>query len=83
MNWRGFPIDFVEQLAQVRNGVFERNDTSLTQVGVSANSLQSVMPEAVQKNDNGLLSVAYGNAALAAVVELAKRVLSLEKQIKG
>jgi hypothetical protein len=52
-------------------------------VGVSANSLQEVMPEAVQKHDNGLLSVAYGNAALAAVIELAKRVVSLEKRIKG
>jgi hypothetical protein len=26
--------------------------------------------------------VAYGNAALTAVIELAKRVVSLEKQIK-
>jgi hypothetical protein len=41
------------------------------------------MPNAVQKHDNGLLSVAYGHAALAAVVELAKRIVSLEKHIKG
>jgi hypothetical protein len=83
MNWRGFPVDFIEQLAQVQNGVFDRIDSGFTQVGVSANSLQNAMPDAVQKHDNGLLSVAYGNAALAAAVELAKRVVSLEKQIKG
>lgn len=83
MNWSSFPADFVERLAQVQNGVFDRVDTGQTQVGVSANSLQEAMPNAVQKHDNGLLSVAYGHAALAAVVELAKRIVSLEKHIKG
>lgn len=82
MNWRGFPADFIEQLAQVQNGVYDRVDRNQTQVGVGAGSLQKVMPDAVVK-ENGLLAVAYGNAALAAVVELAKRVVSLEKHIKG
>ena len=82
MNWRDFPVDFIEQLAKVKSGVFDRIDSGSTQVGVGAGSLQAVMPDAVQKHDNGLMSVAYGNAALAAVVELAKRVVSLEKQLK-
>jgi hypothetical protein len=82
MNWRGFPADFIEQLAQVQSGVFDRVDTALTQVGVGAGSLKKVMPEAVQNNANGKMSVSYGNAALAAVIELAKRVVSLEKQLK-
>ena len=82
MNWRGFPEDFIEQLAQIQNGIYDRIDSGLTQVGVGAGSLQKVMPDAVQKNDNGLLSVSYGNAALAAVIELAKRVVALEKQLK-
>jgi hypothetical protein len=56
---------------------------ALTQVGVGAGSLKQVMPDAVRDNLNGKMSVAYGNAALAAVIELAKRVVSLEKQIKG
>ena len=81
-NWRGFPDDFIEQLAQVQSGVYDRIDMVLTQVGVGAGSLRKVMPEAVQDNENGKMSVAYGNAALAAVIELAKRVVSLEKQIK-
>ena len=83
MNWRGFPADFIEQLAQVQSGIFDRIDSGDTQVGVGAGSFQKVMPNAVQKHDNGLMSVAYGNAAMAAVVELAKRIVSLEKQIKG
>jgi hypothetical protein len=55
---------------------------ALTQVGVGAGSLKKVMPDAVRDNLNGKMSVAYGNAALAAAIELAKRVVSLEKQIK-
>ena len=82
MNWRPFPEDFIEQLAQIQSGIFDRIDSGLTQVGVGAGSLKKVMPNAVQDNENGLMSVAYGNAALAAVIELAKRVVSLEKQIK-
>jgi hypothetical protein len=82
MNWRGFPEDFIEQLAQIQSGIFDRIDSGLTQVGVGAGSLKKVMPDAVQDNENGLMSVAYGNAALAAVIELAKRVVALEKQLK-
>jgi hypothetical protein len=81
-NWEAFPFDFVEMLAQVQNGVFERTDLGVKQVGVGAGSLEKVMPDAVQKNHNGLRSVSYGNAALAAVIELAKRVVSLEKKLK-
>jgi hypothetical protein len=82
MNWRDLPADFIEQLAQVRSGVFDRIDVGITQVGVGAGSFQKVMPNAVQKHADGKMSVSYGNAALAAVIELAKRVVSLEKQIK-
>jgi hypothetical protein len=80
-NWRGFPEDFIEQLAQVKSGIYDRVDVALTQVGVGANSLQKIMPNAVRDKD-GILGVSYGNAALAAVVELAKRVVTLEKQLK-
>jgi hypothetical protein len=72
----------IEMLAQVKSGIFDRIDLGVTQVGVGAGSLEKVMPAAVQKDINGVRSVAYGNAALAAVIELAKRVVSLEKQLK-
>jgi hypothetical protein len=81
-NWAGLPVDFVERLAQVKNGTYERTDGDYKQVGVSAQSLQELMPEAVGVNNDGILSVAYGNAALAAVVELAKEIVFLKAEIK-
>jgi phage-related tail fiber protein len=80
-NWRDLASDFVEQLAQVKHGIYDRTDTGLTQVGVSAQSLRPVMPNAVHKNDNGLLSVAYGNAALTACIELAAAIVGLRAEI--
>lgn len=79
-DWQVLPADFVEQLAQVKNGTYTRTDTHLKQVGVSAQSLQKVLPEAVQEGE--YFSVAYGNAALAAVVELSKRLIEQQKRIE-
>lgn len=82
VNWSTLPGSFVDQLAQVKTGTFDRPDLdNARQVGVSAQSLQAILPEAVQENENGLLSVSYGNAALAACVELAKRVVALEQRL--
>jgi hypothetical protein len=80
-NWRSFSHDFVERLAGIKSGVYDRTDVELTQIGVSAQSLRTLMPNAVLTDTDGKLSVAYGNAALAACVELAKRVIQLEQQI--
>jgi len=80
-NWRNLPADFVERLAQVKHGVYDRLDIAATQVGVSAQSLQIVMPNAVSTDKNGKLTVAYGNAALAACVELAAEIVALGKEI--
>ena len=79
-NWRDLHENFVEQLAEVKHGIYDRIDDSAakTQVGVSAQSLQKVMPNAVDSDVNGILSVAYGNAALVAAVELAQRVIDQE-----
>jgi hypothetical protein len=51
------------------------------QVGVSAQSLRDLIPEAIQESEEGTLSVAYGQAALAACVELAKEVVTLREEI--
>lgn len=80
-NWRDLSNDFIKSLAGVKVGVYDRKDTGATQVGVSAQSLQDVLPQAVNENGDGMLSVAYGNAALAACVQLAKEVVSLREQI--
>jgi predicted component of type VI protein secretion system len=83
INWRDLPDNLVEQLAQVKAGVYDRTDTDepVTQVGVSAQSLQDVIPNAVVEDVDGMLSVAYGNAALVAAIELAKRVVEQEARI--
>jgi hypothetical protein len=79
-NWKQLPPNFVEKLAKVRSGTYDRTDIVARQVGVSAQSLMSVMVEAVIDNE-GLLSISYGNAALAACIELAKEVESLKDRL--
>jgi hypothetical protein len=74
-DWAPLAGDFVERLAGVLSGTYTRIDTGARQVGVGAGSLRSVMPEAVMGGET--LSVAYGNAALVAVIELAREVVRL------
>jgi hypothetical protein len=84
-NWRAMPENFVSRLAKVKVGVYDRTDGSkITQVGVGAQSLQEVLPEAVIKADDeiGTLSVNYGGAALASTVELAKEVVDLRAKVE-
>lgn len=83
-NWRNMPENFVSRLSKVKVGIYDRTDGSkITQVGVGAQSLQEVLPEAVIKADDemGTLSVNYGGAALASSVELAKEVVDLRARV--
>jgi hypothetical protein len=82
-NWRAVTPNFVEGLAAVKSGVYDRTDQEATQAGVSAQSLQELLPETVIEDESGRLSVAYGNAALVACVELAKEVLKLRAEIEA
>jgi hypothetical protein len=84
MDWEDLPEDFVDLLALVKHGAYTRKDTpvSVRQIGVSAQSLQAALELAVSENDNGYLSVAYGNAALVACIALAKRLIELEKKVQ-
>jgi hypothetical protein len=81
-NWRDLGPDFVDQLAEIKSGVYDRVDVELTQVGVGAQSLQKILPEAVMSDPEGNLSVTYGNAALAICVELAKEIKALKAEIQ-
>ena len=83
-NWRDMPENFVARLAQVRVGIYDRTDQEdTTQVGVSAQSFQELLPQAIMtaKDEMGTLSVSYGNAALASAVELAKEVVDLKTRV--
>lgn len=81
-NWRGYAPDFVEQLAAIKHGTYDRTDQNLTQDGVSAQSLQLLLPSSVLTGADGRLSVNYGGAAMVSAVELAKRVVALETRLK-
>jgi hypothetical protein len=83
-NWRPVADNFVEKLAEVKSGIYERTDVEVTQAGVSAQSLQKLLPEAVLEDDGDekFLSVAYGNAALVSAVELAKELVVLKELVK-
>ena len=84
-NWKDLGNDFVSKLATVKTGTFDRIDRELgTQVGVSAQSLREVLPEAVNEADDEdkTLSVHYGNAALASAVMLARELVSLKDLVK-
>lgn len=76
-DWLGLHEDFVERLAGVMSGTYAQNDREGRSVGVGAQSLRALLPEAVHEDDKGVLSVAYGQAALAACVELSKEVMRL------
>ena len=77
-NWRDLPDSFIERLALVKSGIYDRTDQSGTQIGVSAQSLAAIMPHAVLEDADGMLSVAYGNAALTACVMLAREVQNMK-----
>jgi hypothetical protein len=80
-NWRDIAPGFVDRWAEVMHGVFDRIDNGLTQVGLSAQSAQKILPHAVCKMKNGKLSLNYGAAAAVASVQLAKEVVSLRKEL--
>lgn len=80
-DWRDLPSDFIERLANLQSGTFTRTDINQRQVGVNALQLQAFLPEATNVGESGYLAVAYGNAALAACVELAKEVVSLRERL--
>jgi hypothetical protein len=82
-NWRPVQENLIEKISAVKSGVYDRTDADLTQVGVSAQSLREVLPEAVLESNGGELSVAYGNAALVAVIELAKEVVKLRAEVEA
>jgi hypothetical protein len=80
-NWTDVAPDFIEKLANVKHGVFSRIDSGNREAGVTAQSLQTVLPESVVEGADGYLSVNYGGAALVAAIELAKQVQELRAEI--
>lgn len=80
-DWNDVRKDFVERLAELRNGSYTRTDTGARQAGVPAQELKDILPEVVGETSDGMLTVAYGNAALVACVNLAQRCVALERRL--
>ena len=80
-DWRAMPEGWLRLLANVKAGTYTRIDNFNRQAGVSAQDLQCVLPEAVHEEADGFLTVAYGQAALVACVELAREVAALRAEV--
>jgi hypothetical protein len=80
-NWRDLPADFIERLAGVKHGTYDRTDISATQDGISAQSLKPLLPNSVTEDESGKLSVNYGGAAMVSAVQLAKHAIQQDKRI--
>lgn len=73
--------DALYKVQQIGGYTYRRTDTGEVQAGVIAQEVRAVLPEVVSQDDDGRLSVAYGNLAallIQAVKELAERVEQLE-----
>lgn len=80
-DWAPVATDFVARLAGIKSGTYTRIDSGERQAGASAQDWQKLLPEVVNAGADGILSLAYGNAAMVSAVELAKRVVEQDLRI--
>ena len=81
-DWAPVQEGYVAKLAKLKSGTYTRIDSEERQAGVGAQSLQPLLPEVVLTGNDGILSVAYGNAAMVSAVELAKDNVELRARIE-
>jgi len=81
-NWADLDINLIDQLAAVKHGTYDHINSTTRQVGASAQDIQKFLPEAIGTKEDGMLSLAYGNAALVACIQLAQRLIVAEAEIK-
>jgi len=77
----------LDKVTKLRGVTYTRKDTDdkSTKVGVIAQEVLEVLPEVVEKDHEGMYSVAYGNMAgvfIEAIKELKAEVDSLKQEIK-
>ncbi|MCZ8352071.1 MAG: tail fiber domain-containing protein [Rhizobium sp.] len=73
----------LDRVRKLRGVTFSRRETGNRGVGLIAQELAPIVPEAVMTHEDGLLSVAYGNLVgvlIEAVKDLADKVERLEAQ---
>jgi hypothetical protein len=81
-NWRPLPDDFVARWALVKHGIYDRVDNQMTQVGLSAQAVQAILPHAIVTDHEGILTLNYGAAAGVATVKLAEKAMQQEALIR-
>lgn len=82
-DWTPLPDNFIDEVSKIKAGTYIRIDNDERQAGSSAQEWQKLLPEVVDVSDDeqGTLSLAYGNAALISAIELAKRVVKQDEII--
>jgi hypothetical protein len=76
----------LEKVMSLNGVTFIRKDTGQRGTGLVAQALQKVLPEAVITNEDGYLSVAYGNTVgllIEAIKEQQRQIEELKNQIKS
>lgn len=81
-NWRPVSPNFAKEWANIKYGVYERIDTKEVQAGLSAQSVQKILPEVVIEQPNGVLTLNYGAAAAVASVNLAQEIVKQNMTIE-
>ncbi len=59
--------DALEKCMRIRGCSYQRTDLPLRQIGVIAQNVNQVVPEAVHIGSDGRMSVAYGNLVALAI----------------
>jgi len=81
-SWQRVPHDLIERLAKIRkSGLFTWKRGGARGLGVGAQSLEQILPDAVHTDESGAKSVQYGAASMVLVVELARAVVDLRARL--
>jgi hypothetical protein len=77
--------DALDTVNKLRGVTYDRLSDGTRQLGVIAQEMKEVLPEAVLEDDNGVLSVAYGNLTgllIEAIKELTSKVEALKAELE-
>lgn len=81
--WQRMPGDFLARLAGIRkSGLFTWKKGGARGVGIGAQSLEAILPEAVHTDDKGDKTVNYGAAAMVSAVELAREMVRMRARLE-
>lgn len=82
--WEDLPEDYVERLAGLKIGTYLHSGMTGRHAGASAQSMRGVLPEVVLTHgddEDAMLTISYGPAALVSAGMLARRLLAAERRI--